>query len=143
MSSDSSQVAFPQFDRMIKGIIRWNLITASVLMVVGLVATQRLSLAIGIAIGAALATVNALLLAKKLKTISVDTGPMAGQVAMLGSMALRFLIMGLGVAAAVFLLRLDKLGIGGLLAALVIFQLMSGWFASRAMLPATPPEQII
>ena len=141
MSSDSSHVAFPQFDGMIKVIIRWNLITASVLIVVSLVLTQRLSLAVGIAVGAGLATVNALLLAKKLKAISVDTGPMAGQVAMLGSMAIRFLVMGLGVAGAVFLLRLDKLGIAGLLAALVVFQLMSGWFASRAMLPASHPEQ--
>jgi len=139
MSSDSSQVAFPQFDRMIKGIIKWNSISASALIVAGFLISQSLSLAAGIAIGAALATVNAVLLARKLKTISADTSPMAGQAAMMGSMALRFLVMGAGVAVSVFVLGLDKLGIAGLLAALVVFQLVSGWFASRAMQP-TPTE---
>ena len=129
--SDISPV--PQFDNMIRNIIRWNGVLAFALILIAVAITQSVSMALGLLVGSILATLNAILLARKLKAITAMNDPKLGQASMLGGMGLRFLIMGAGIAFAVMVLGLDKLGIAGLIGAIALFQIVTGWQASRGV----------
>lgn len=132
---NSAQV--PRFDRMIRGIVQWNSILAAALLIVGYLLTRSSGLALGVLVGAILATFNAIMLARKLKTITALADPKMGQVSMMAGMLVRFLFMGAGMAAFVFLARPDLLGMGGMVGAILLFQVITGWQASRSMMPSS------